>query len=1504
MAAKGDVELIIRARNEASKNVDQINRSLKELADQQAIVGDSAGKADDSLSRLGLELAKLRTNAQNLRALSNVAEVVDKATLALNRQQQATAEASTELERVTARQKELARAGDDIKAATRETTAEFKRQDNALKQAKTSLGDLGKEATSLAGQERSLISALGTAQSQLQKREQALQEAATKQAALTQAIAGSEKVTKAQQSSLDAANRALERRQKAVAETVAKEAALQQQLTQIRAAMANNTAASLNANAALTRQQQVTDQAAESAAKLKVEATGVARAQRDIAKEVQTSSAAVERQAGALQQAESEYSQLQAAATTARNAVAGTAASTKEAGGQAARAAIQVASLAAKLAVLSGSRGSTSAPTIIDPAGVREAVGELARLGVTIRAAGNDAAKASVSTKEMEAALKGVGAAQAQLQGISSGIAAQRVAVDGAQQAWKAAEAEVRRLAVSIREANAPSETLAAAFGKAQGAARLAKDEFLRQQAAADKIAQAMGAAGIGVGTLASAEAALVPRIQQANEMMALGVTNASKLGVQVRKTGTDASGATAGVNRLANALGALASGAARMGNATNPLRAFKNELTAMIAASAGLYAIQDQLRSIWQVGTELAANQSKFATAFGGVAEGNQQLAYAREVALNLKLPLATLTKSYADLALAAKGTALEGKAAQDIFVAFAQTARVNGSTADDLSGTYRALTQIMSKGKVQAEELRGQLGDRMPGAMQLMAEGLGITTEKLDKMMEKGELTRQTLLNMAAAASGRVSAQLAAALASPAAKLQDFQNRLQVFKETIAGSGFLDAVAEAFDKMAKALSTPEAAQSAKLIGEGLADMVTWATQLATSGDLDTILAWVKGLGTAWAALQITSLITSLYGMATAIGVTTIAVLGLDVALAPVLVGIAALSAAIAVVVGLFGAWKLAEWAYDNFPAFAEGVLSIKNAAQSSFLGIQQFWEMTAAKLKNSFSKFTAWAADNWYAMLNSILGAFPDLTKALGLGDYANEIAKRAEEAAKRLAANEGALQQQLFGIRAKFAAKQAGLDKDLQDQVAKYHKDRLAAEEKQEQDSLARRSKAGVRGGAPMAGRTGTQLVTADPYVPDTSAADEKAAKAAGKKRAQLEQSVANEMFTIRAQLEKKSAETLDQQLAAIPAKYAKLFGKLTALGKDKNDQDWKDVEALVAQEQAILRQTTLKKQQAAADKAAREAGAAEDKSRLDAMRTVEAMYKTRQNLQEQLARAQVEGDDAAVVELQTKIAQISQDALNATNGMIAFWQATGEDGKADVAIAKLEQMRLTLTKINSTAVLTAGTIAKAFGGAAKGAMDNFVDSIANGTKPIQAMKDFFIEFARTFLINIAKMILQQMLLNAISGAFGNVSGTAGGYMTQGAGGTAVAAGSSNAVSGVFHDGGIAGNAGRTMAVDPQMFRNAIRYHTGGTAGQVPGLAANEVPAVLERGEEILTTEDPRHSVNGGGGSTPVNLKMINMVDSASVVSEGLNTVEGEEVFMNIIKANRTSIRSILG
>jgi TP901 family phage tail tape measure protein len=79
----------------------------------------------------------------------------------------------------------------------------------------------------------------------------------------------------------------------------------------------------------------------------------------------------------------------------------------------------------------------------------------------------------------------------------------------------------------------------------------------------------------------------------------------------------------------------------------------------------------------------------------------------------------------------------------------------------------------------------------------------------------------------------------------------------------------------------------------------------------------------------------------------------------------------------------------------------------------------------------------------------------------------------------------------------------------------------------------------------------------------------------------------------------------------------------------------------------------------------------------------------------------------------------------------------------------------------------------------------------------------------------------------------------------------------------LSGVFHTGGVVGEGSAMATVSPMVFANAIRYHTGGLAGLKP----NEVPAILQKGEEVLTANSPRHRDNIAVApkAPPVNLQL---------------------------------------
>lgn len=105
-------------------------------------------------------------------------------------------------------------------------------------------------------------------------------------------------------------------------------------------------------------------------------------------------------------------------------------------------------------------------------------------------------------------------------------------------------------------------------------------------------------------------------------------------------------------------------------------------------------------------------------------------------------------LGKSYAKLATATRGTNLEGEKTDRLFAAVTATSSALQMSVDETNGTFQAFIQMVSKGNVQAEELRGQLGERLVGAFNLAAQAMGVSTQELNKMLERGDVLAADLL------------------------------------------------------------------------------------------------------------------------------------------------------------------------------------------------------------------------------------------------------------------------------------------------------------------------------------------------------------------------------------------------------------------------------------------------------------------------------------------------------------------------------------------------------------------------------------------------------------------------------------------------------------------------------------------------------------------------------------------------------------------------------------
>lgn len=132
----------------------------------------------------------------------------------------------------------------------------------------------------------------------------------------------------------------------------------------------------------------------------------------------------------------------------------------------------------------------------------------------------------------------------------------------------------------------------------------------------------------------------------------------------------------------------------------------------------------------------------------FAGGGAGAREMGFVADLANRLGLELGTTARAYAGLAAAARGTTLEGVKTRQVFESIASASAVMGLSADQSSGALLAIQQMMSKGIVSAEEFRGQLGERLPIALQAGANALGVTTAEFSKLLETGQIVATDFL------------------------------------------------------------------------------------------------------------------------------------------------------------------------------------------------------------------------------------------------------------------------------------------------------------------------------------------------------------------------------------------------------------------------------------------------------------------------------------------------------------------------------------------------------------------------------------------------------------------------------------------------------------------------------------------------------------------------------------------------------------------------------------
>lgn len=227
-----------------------------------------------------------------------------------------------------------------------------------------------------------------------------------------------------------------------------------------------------------------------------------------------------------------------------------------------------------------------------------------------------------------------------------------------------------------------------------------------------------------------------------------------------------------------------------------------------------------------------------------GGTAEqGQASFQYLRSEANRIGFNYLDASGDYNKLISGLTGSGVGIKESQKVFSGFAELARVNKLDKTTQNRLFRALSQVAGKGKLQAEELTGQIAEALPGGTALFAEayqkqirGNKTGQEAIQQLladMKKGKVTSDILTFAGTAASERANKGGALDLAQTAsqAEQQRYQNAVSDLAVVASNAGVEEGFARIFRTLNAGLG--ESNGLVRGLAEGFNEVTKWADDL-----------------------------------------------------------------------------------------------------------------------------------------------------------------------------------------------------------------------------------------------------------------------------------------------------------------------------------------------------------------------------------------------------------------------------------------------------------------------------------------------------------------------------------------------------------------------------------------------------------------------------------------------------------------------------------------------
>lgn len=415
--------------------------------------------------------------------------------------------------------------------------------------------------------------------------------------------------------------------------------------------------------------------------------------------------------------------------------------------------------------------------------------------------------------KDLTQALQALTAAQKGAAAIGGQIDAYRqqlTTLREARTAYVDARTAVNNLVASLNQGVANGNVVNQ-IASAEAKLRAAASAMSEQTTRARELRVNLQAAGVSTGDLEGAEARLVSTVK-------LATTTTQQYTAAVERYGK------------AKADGSTAIDKFNSGERTTLgfMQRLRGEVLGLAAAYTGVQGALSLVKDTLDTVTKQGQIESRLGLVFNGdQSKVKDELTSIRKLADDAGVSFLHAADGFSRIATAGKYSSLSLDQQRFIFQGITKYATQAGLTTEQYSRSLVALEQIIGVGTIGAQDFVHQLGQDMPGAVEAMAKGLGITEAEMRKTMATTKLSSDALINMVRqlgvlVQSGGDSGALALSKAS--ARLETAKNDFEI---ALAKGGFEDVYIQFIQKLTKILEGDEGQRLAKQLSVAFSAVV-----------------------------------------------------------------------------------------------------------------------------------------------------------------------------------------------------------------------------------------------------------------------------------------------------------------------------------------------------------------------------------------------------------------------------------------------------------------------------------------------------------------------------------------------------------------------------------------------------------------------------------------------------------------------------------------------------